>query len=565
MEGMQAGGGSGNPGRAPHRIRGFELVLVVAAWALLYLPGFGEREFVNEEARRALPARSMLSSGDYLVPRIFERVYLAKPPGMFWLVAGSARLGSPDSTAPGQGIEPAVARIPALLATLGVALLLLLLGRGGPGHLGLLAALLFLFAPLTFEKGALGEIEAPLTLFSFAGSLATYLATKRRGLLLVAGVLVGLAALTKGPPAWIFLGASLLGIGLTRTLGWRVALKSGAVVLSISLVVFGAWLVPLLQEVPWDLARSSWSEELVGSSFSLGSYLGQRRAFVTGALAGFLPGSAFVLAALIRRDTRRELLREELARVALFTLAIGLLFFLLYPRSKPRYVYPLLPWAAWLGARVLSEALRPAPTAWVVSAARVGGYVVGITAVAAAGGLALKLCGVPLLPELQLGDSAPGLLCLTLLTSLVALHCARRRSPVAVLTAAALVLISARLFQAVEITPAYAGRYERASMARLLDEAVPAGEVVTTGHWGEFNLLAHSSRRIRWVPPEELLSSSYEYVLHPCPLEPGTCDWAVCPEGKGRGRFEELQRLRCPKRDFVLSLGRRKDPAPGGR
>ena len=42
------------------------------------------------EGHRAIPAWEMLESGDWLVTTLFDRVYLRKPPGMAWAIAGSS-------------------------------------------------------------------------------------------------------------------------------------------------------------------------------------------------------------------------------------------------------------------------------------------------------------------------------------------------------------------------------------------------------------------------------------------------------------------------------------------
>ncbi|MDQ2919856.1 MAG: glycosyltransferase family 39 protein, partial [Verrucomicrobiota bacterium] len=88
--------------------------LIVAVWALIYLPGLGALEIKGEEGRRILPAVSMLQTGNYLVPQIGSEPYFRKPPLINWLVAGSFKIfGARNEW---------TARIPSALCVLIVAL-----------------------------------------------------------------------------------------------------------------------------------------------------------------------------------------------------------------------------------------------------------------------------------------------------------------------------------------------------------------------------------------------------------------------------------------------------------
>ncbi|MDZ7828829.1 MAG: hypothetical protein U5K33_04845 [Halofilum sp. (in: g-proteobacteria)] len=63
------------------------LVLLVAA---LYLPWLGYTDLMHEETRRAVIARTMMESGDYLVPMLGERIYLNKPPLFNWMIVATS-------------------------------------------------------------------------------------------------------------------------------------------------------------------------------------------------------------------------------------------------------------------------------------------------------------------------------------------------------------------------------------------------------------------------------------------------------------------------------------------
>ena len=64
-------------------------LILLFAWAVIYLPGLGRQGLRGEEGRRVLPAVEMLRTGNWVLPRIAGLDYYNKPPGINWLVAAS--------------------------------------------------------------------------------------------------------------------------------------------------------------------------------------------------------------------------------------------------------------------------------------------------------------------------------------------------------------------------------------------------------------------------------------------------------------------------------------------
>ncbi len=90
-----------------------------------------------DEPRYAQVAREMMRSGDYIHPRLNGKSYPDKPPLYFWLIA-AASLFSGE-------VSAFSARLPSVLAGLGVALLTFLLGRRlFNRRTGLMAAIILL-------------------------------------------------------------------------------------------------------------------------------------------------------------------------------------------------------------------------------------------------------------------------------------------------------------------------------------------------------------------------------------------------------------------------------------
>lgn len=154
------------PARA--RRRWIAAGLVLAAWAVVYLPGLGAAGFTNTEGHRSIPAFELIAKdhpaiGDWITPTLFDRVYLRKPPGMTWLVAAtssvfgstewSARLVSALSVLVAAGVSGVCAR------------------RWFGLRAGLPGALAVVLMPAMWYYGRTAELEAPM----FAGALVASL------------------------------------------------------------------------------------------------------------------------------------------------------------------------------------------------------------------------------------------------------------------------------------------------------------------------------------------------------------------------------------------------------
>jgi 4-amino-4-deoxy-L-arabinose transferase-like glycosyltransferase len=108
------------------------LCLLSALGALLFLPSFAAEGLDDEEGRRAVPAREMVESGDWILPRVFGEPYLNKPPLYFWSVAAASSVTG--------GVNEAATRLPSVLATIATALASYLYGRRAWGARAGLAA-----------------------------------------------------------------------------------------------------------------------------------------------------------------------------------------------------------------------------------------------------------------------------------------------------------------------------------------------------------------------------------------------------------------------------------------
>lgn len=200
----------------PHR-PWIQAAMVLAASLLISWPMLGRAGFSGTEGHRAIPAYHMLDGGPWLVPHLFDRPYLRKPPGMQWAIAGSSSLLGRT--------EFAARAVSATAGTLS-ALVCLWFGRRwfGPAG-GLYAGLAFALMPVLWAPSRTADIESLHNLGVLLACLSVVdLGLRERGtpwrdragmaLLTALGIFV--AGVTKGPSGVTALAACLAALAIVR-------------------------------------------------------------------------------------------------------------------------------------------------------------------------------------------------------------------------------------------------------------------------------------------------------------------------------------------------------------
>jgi 4-amino-4-deoxy-L-arabinose transferase-like glycosyltransferase len=190
----------------------WQVAIVIASVCAVQLPMITHAGFSSTEGHRVIPAWEMLDTGDVLVPHMFGRPYLRKPPGIAWAIASTgAILGESEFSA----------RLVSVLASIAMGLLVLAMASRWFGKpWGLVAALAQILFPMYWPPGRSAEIEALNNLATMATvlpfiDLALASARDRRhhwwlALLMTAGA--ALMAATKGPAGLPALAGALIGV-----------------------------------------------------------------------------------------------------------------------------------------------------------------------------------------------------------------------------------------------------------------------------------------------------------------------------------------------------------------
>jgi 4-amino-4-deoxy-L-arabinose transferase-like glycosyltransferase len=319
------------------------VLIVLLAWAVIYLPALGSIAIKGEEGRRILPAIGMLKSGNYIVPEVGGNPYFRKPPLVNWLVAASFRIF---------GVRNEwTARLPSAVAVLAVAIAFVTVARASLGPRGsIIAALIWMTNIGMIEKGRLIEIEAlyiSLCGLAIIFWLSFLVQQKSPWLIWVpASIFLGLGLLAKGPTHLIFFYAIVLVV-LWQMKEWRLLIHPAHFAgLAIMLGIFAAWAIPFLHSTTTHVAAVKWSNQftgrLQGIDFKFVSWIQN----VPRGLIYFMPW--VLLLPFVRFSKFHDHAERRLARALAWGIAIPFLAVNLVPGAVPRYSMPVIAPASWL-------------------------------------------------------------------------------------------------------------------------------------------------------------------------------------------------------------------------
>lgn len=348
------------------------ILMVVALAFLLAVPGLGSGYLWDrDETWYAGCALNMVLTGDWLVPRVGDRLFLEKPPLAYWLMAVGFKT---------LGVSEFAARVPSAIVgamTLAVvtALGMFWINR----RVGLIAAGV-LGTSLLFAGMSRMALTDPALVLGIAAALACYWrmeegrdrATSYALLCFLGGVGVGIAVMAKGPLGLLPGVIALIYMIARRDFSFlaraRWALLLGIVGI---LLVAAPWYVAIWRTQGEEFYREFVVQQNI-SRFGdpIQGHSGPFFYYIPVLLLGLLPWSFYLVAAPVRR--------RPLDRFDLF-LAIWVLFpFVMFSAMStklPHYMAPALPALAILIAREIDWRLRDgaAKPRWVAT----GSWIMG--------------------------------------------------------------------------------------------------------------------------------------------------------------------------------------------
>lgn len=339
-----------------------------------------------DEPRYAQIAREAVDSGSLLVLHLCGDVYPDKPPLVYWLAGVFGRLTEWSAFA---------LRIPLILATLGSALLAARIARR---HLGETAAawapVFYLGTAMVAWFGGRLQLDPLLAFFCLAAIDLIWndagTSAQRGRRLLLAGLCTGLAALAKGPVAFLHVGLAVAAL-------WWVPRTARAPLRASAAAWAGFAVLAILPVAAWAVAASL-REPALWKPLFVGQHLG-RATDAEAPHAGppwehlwqmpglFFPWTGLLVlgvAELVRAFRAREVdaRRASLLRMGAWFAAVFVVFSVMPPKRE-LYLLPIYAAGAWLAAVAFERALRDGRlTHWVTAPTTAVFLAAGVAALA---------------------------------------------------------------------------------------------------------------------------------------------------------------------------------------
>jgi 4-amino-4-deoxy-L-arabinose transferase-like glycosyltransferase len=374
------------PPASPRWFAERELWMLLLLAMAIYLPRLTTLTVRGEESRRAVIAREMLQTGDWIVPRTQGVVRTSRPPLQNWMIAGIALVrGEVDAWA---------IRLPGVLCTLATVALIYWYSRQRLSSTGaLVSAAAYASLLQVLEQGRTGETE-PVVTALIAASLLVWHGGRTAGwrtenYWAAGGALAGLAMLTKGLQAPLyFFGSTWAYLVLTRQ--WRELPTRGHMIgVTAFASVVAVWQIPFSLQMGWDTTVEIYVSNVAKRFHDnrLATFLAHLVAYPPSVIAGCLaPWSLFLL--LYVDSGIRGRLRHRRDLAVFLAIAIAVCFPSVWwpPEARPRYFMPLFPaFAGLIGLAV--EVLREQPTPFGATLWRTFVRSSGIAMIGAAVGL----------------------------------------------------------------------------------------------------------------------------------------------------------------------------------
>ena len=317
-----------------------------------------------EEPRRAFITQEMLENQNWIVPTLWGLPYYNKPPFFNWVLIFSTKLF-------GQFSEWTL-RLPSVLSTLAVAGLMYRFVRAEfDQRLGLYSALLWICSlGILFNFSMLVEIGLFFSLLVFGAIMAIYHFHKKGQLwllFLVVYLLLGIAFLSKGVPAVVFAGLSLLAFFIWKKQFWKLFHPAHFLGLFLLSGIVGGYYYAYswyADSRPFLLNIWSESSDRAAWSQNVWTFVLHVLSFPFQVLKELAP-ALLLLPYLLRKEVWPKIRANEFLFFCFLMLVVNLLPYWLSPGTRMRYLYMLLPFGIILLV-VLWDQLAPTAKQWQI-------------------------------------------------------------------------------------------------------------------------------------------------------------------------------------------------------
>jgi 4-amino-4-deoxy-L-arabinose transferase-like glycosyltransferase len=316
--------------------------------------------YTKGEPREASVALSMIEKNNWILPQAYADEIAYKPPLTHWLMA--------VFSLPKGEVTPFTSRLPSALAFLGIIVVsFFLFGRKLKFTETYLACIILLTSFELHRAAMTARVDMLLTFFILTGLLCLYkweVREKVTGLPLIIPILLGLAALTKGPVG-IILPLLVFGVYLLiLRYNFRKIAGKLALVAVCALILPGIWYFFAYKSGGQEFLDLVWAENfgrfLRSSELNISYMLGHNEPilhYVLTLLGGFIPWTIFFFISLFAikysfkipgfKTIRDKILSMEKVKIFSLVAAVVIILFYCIPSSKRSvYLMPAYPFIA---------------------------------------------------------------------------------------------------------------------------------------------------------------------------------------------------------------------------
>lgn len=322
------------------------LIATVLLGIAVFFWGLGNIPLLSfNEARRAIPAANMIADGDWLLPKLNGELYITKPPLLYWVSAAISQLSGV--------VNEWTARIPSALSACAITWLVYVYTRHHFGAWSALFALQIIIANAGFAMlGRRAGIEMLLSFLCFSALICALRYTHEelgRKWLLLSYFLLGMAVLTKGPIALLFVTLPLLvdalyqrkprqWLALRDPIGWLIFLVIGL-----------SWYLAVTWKMGFDIWQSTVQKDIMTKIY--GNTGEPIYNYILWLAADFFP--AFFLIFIAPLTTWRGWKQHDVAISLLVALLVPFLIYTAFSDKHAKYLLPVYPvFAILLGHRL---------------------------------------------------------------------------------------------------------------------------------------------------------------------------------------------------------------------
>ena len=317
-----------------------KILIVVSLFCVVLLIAIARRDFwYPDEPDMAEITSHMLRSGDWLRLQLYNKLFADYPPLFFWLAAALGSIA---------GLSEMVLRLPTAASAAALVLLTALwtkkrFGRESAFWTALVMATMsqFVWQAVNMHVDMLFALLMAASIFAYDMIRDCGKPSRRIMLLCASGLLMGLAALTKGP-AGIALPCGILAFGHIINREYSL-LKRLTLAGAASILVFGTWAYVYAAQAGGSNLFYFIYEQNITRFLTGHSHLRPWYSHIVNIWPDLLPWSLFLPFALVHAWKNRS---DRSNLLVLLWFAVTFTFFTISRSKRQVYLLPLYPAAA---------------------------------------------------------------------------------------------------------------------------------------------------------------------------------------------------------------------------